>query len=359
MSVVISNAGGNWSSGGSWQGLIAPTAADDATATGTSGNLTVDAANVCRSLDFTNYVGLFTFTSGRGISLSIGDGTAGAGNVALRFVSGMTKNFSGAGISLISTSGTQQSVFSGGLTTYSLSFSGAGGSWILGDNHSLNNLTLTAGTLDTNGKSVTLTGGVTVTGSTTRTLTLGASVITIAGTAPWDATTTTNLTFSGASSTILLSYVGASAYSFIGGGLTYGTVQVAMTGSGVLTFTGSNTFSVIQRSGTGTKTIKFTDGTTTTLTGGTSAFFSGTSGNLITITGTSTGGWTLNLNGNTVSCDYISLDYCTVTNGTLYAGSHSTNGGHNGANVIFTGPPSAITDYRYYSTGRRRRCTYA
>jgi hypothetical protein len=65
---------------------VVSTAAVDVRLGPGSGNVTINAAAACRSLDCTGYTGTLTHNSS--VTLSIGDGTAGAGNVALKFVSG-------------------------------------------------------------------------------------------------------------------------------------------------------------------------------------------------------------------------------------------------------------------------------
>ena len=84
-------------------------------------------------------------------------------------------------------------------------------------------VTLTTGTLNTNGKTCSW-GSLSSSNSNTRTLTLGASSITITAGAfsdVWNTQTTTGLTFSGASSTI--TFTGANA-QMNHGALTFGTI---------------------------------------------------------------------------------------------------------------------------------------
>ena len=89
-------------------------------------------------------------------------------------------------------------------------FTGVGGGWTLQDTFAVGAITLTNGALDLNGKTVS-TATFNISNSNTRTLTMGAAAVTCAG---WVATTTTGLTFSGASSTI------TESTNFLGGGLT-------------------------------------------------------------------------------------------------------------------------------------------
>ena len=204
---TISNAGGNWDSTGTWAEGVVPTSADDVVATGTSGNVTINVAASARSVDLTGYVGTLTHNSG--ITLSIGDATAGAGNVALKFVAGMTYTLGSvttSAISFISTSATQQTITTGGKTLGNWTINGAGSSYLLSDSNtvgSTSTVTLTAGTLNTNGETVSW-GTLSSSNSNTRTLTLGASVVTINGTGTaWDITTTTGLTFGANTSEVI------------------------------------------------------------------------------------------------------------------------------------------------------------
>lgn len=341
MADVISVLGGNWTDAGAWNDASVPTAADDVSATGAptaSGNVVLTTGAVCRSADFTNYESTLSGNA----TLTLGDGTAGAGNVALKLAAGMT--ISGFPLfTFVSTSGTQQSITMAGKTIQGFIFNGAGGSWVFSDaiNLGSNSVTLTAGSLSDGGQTVSA-GSFGSSNSNVRSLTMtGAWSFSVNSGTVWNADTATNFTLTATSSTINLTSTGGSDKTFAGGGLTYGTVNISSGGAGAWTFTGSNTFSKINRSGTGTKTVKFTDGTTTTLTGGSGSFMSGTAGNLWTITGTSTGGWTIST-ASAISIDYVNLSYCTVTGGgSITCGVNSVNGGNNGANVVFlsSGPP--------------------
>lgn len=339
--LTIGLTGGNYDSIPTWTEAAVPTSADDVGATGTSGNLTVNVASAARSFDMTSYVG--TLTRNSFTTLAIGDGTAGAGNVAMKLVAGMTYTESGTvgAITFASTSATQQTIATAGKSIFSLTLNGVGGSWVLSDALALtNNLTLTNGAFATGNQAISCLRLLSST-SNVRTLALGSSTITItdvSGTL-WSLVTT-NLTFDAGTSTIVLADAGAGSKTFAGGGATYNIVSITTGGAGAWTFTGSNTFAQLTTTGGGTKTIKFTLGTTTTLTGGESSFFSGAAGNLITL-GSSTPGsaWTLSIASNK-SSDYLSVSDCTVSGGgKLYCGANSTDGGGNNANVVFTAPP--------------------
>jgi len=225
-----------------------------------------------------------------------------------------------------------------------VTFNGVGGGWTLQSALTLgsnDDLTLTAGTLDLAGYAVTCQNFI-VSGSTTRTLTPGASTITCGGsTNAWNATTTTNftLTASGNTSNIILSR--STAKSFAGGGLTY--YILSQNGAGALTINGSNTFHDIQnpRNTVGAATITFEAGSTQTVTNFTAT---GVSGRILTLNSSSAGtAATLSKTSGTVSVDYMSISDNTAAGGaSWYAGANSTNvtPSTNGA-WVFTAPPSS------------------
>jgi hypothetical protein len=188
-------AGSKWSttSGGAG-GSAAPTAADDVYIDLGSGSVTVtvpaSTTVVCRSLNFVDgtggaFTGTFVMAATTSI-ITIGDGTAGAGNNALKIASGMTWTNTAVGtINFISTSATQQTITSGGKTLPTITINGAGSSYILGDALTqvvtgvVTTFNLFAGTFNTgNYNMTTLIWNVATAG--TKTLTLGSSAITVA-----------------------------------------------------------------------------------------------------------------------------------------------------------------------------------
>ncbi len=252
--ITAAAGGGNWTVGGTWVGGVAPTAADDALLTVASGNVTINSGAVCRSLDCNTYTGTLTHTAA--VSLTIGDGTAGAGNIALRLVAGMTYTLGNNNTSILlfnSTSVTQQTLTFGGKTTSQLQFATAG-NWIFSDawtGAAANTvLTHTAGTVNTNGQTITC-GVLSSSNSNVRTLTLGASSVTLSSTGTaLSFITSTNLTFNADTSTITLNGAGA---TFNGGGMAFNNIVI--TGSGTPIITGGGTTAVnLTRTGTAVKT---------------------------------------------------------------------------------------------------------
>lgn len=188
---------------------------------------------VCRSINCTGFTG--TISHPAATTITIGDGTAGAGSVALLFVAGMTYTVGSvttSTISYVSTSATVQSITTGGKTMCTSTWNGVGGSWQFADNYSTggtanSSMTLTNGTLDTNGKTVTVP-AFDSNNSNVRTLTLGASVFNCTGvsvTTGWNILTGTNLTLNAGTSSIVVS----GANTFAGGSKAY--YDISMTNS--------------------------------------------------------------------------------------------------------------------------------
>lgn len=231
-----STAGTKWatSSGGAG-GAAVPTAADDVVFDGipagggaaVAQTITLSSSSVCRSIDVTSSV--VTISHPAATTLTIGDATAGTGNRALRFVSGMTyaPGANTCAISFVSISATQQDIDFAGKNTGNVSFGGAsGGSWRLtgtwGTSSVLTSMlvTLTRGTLDTNGQTCNW-GAFNSSHSNTRTLTLGSSAVNCFGAtngSSWQCSTSTNMTLNAGTSHITMSSSGA---NFMGSSLTY------------------------------------------------------------------------------------------------------------------------------------------
>ncbi len=156
-------------------------------------------------------------------------------------------------LSFNSTSATQQTLTFGGKSTSQLQFATAG-NWIFSDawtGLATNTvLTHTAGTVNTNGQTITC-GVLSSSNSNVRTLTLGASSVTCTSAgASWTFATSTNLTFNANTSTVTLN--GASI-TFNGGGMAFNNLIVS--GSGAAIITGGGTTVVnLTRTGTAVKT---------------------------------------------------------------------------------------------------------
>lgn len=274
MAAISSNGTtGNWTAANTaiWTGGVVPTAADDVTIT--SGSvLTLPASTTvaCRSLTI-NSGATLNHSNGTTV-INIGDGTAGAGNVALSINSGATYTTSSTNgvINFISTSATQQTITTGGKTMTNITINGSGSSYVLGDAiaaqaSASSILTITAGTFDTGNYNMSL-GVFNCGNTTTRTLTLGSSTITVSSSSTPIVATGSNLTITSNTAGFItngvnprvnvtvnmngssLTYTGGGAATIASGG-TWNNVTVTGTASltdglgleGTLTVTGTFT----------------------------------------------------------------------------------------------------------------------
>jgi hypothetical protein len=280
-----------------------------------------------RNIDFTGFAGTWNATATNTIY----------GN--LKLSTGMTLTASGSVFTFGATSGTQQITTNAKTLDFPITFNGVGGTFQLQDAltmGSARNLTLTNGTLDLNGKTLTAgTALTTATGTKNLTFNGGTLVCPTASTTAFNNAVPTGFTTTAGTGSGTISMTASTAKTFVGGGSTFNcTLQNA--GAGALTVSGSNTFTGISNSVQPT-TFTFTSGTTQTLTNWS---VSGTAGNLVTIGATTTSAATLSKASGTVSSDYLSISYSTATGGaTWYAGANSTDGGNN-TGWIFTAPSS-------------------
>jgi len=211
--LYVAVGGGNFNDATTWStspsgapadGTV-PTAGDNIFLNGNSGNLTINVNSVCRSIDCTDYTGVITHAAA--VNLTIGDGTAGTGNVALKFDALMTYtlgNVTTSAIVFVSTAVGVQTIDWANKTSGNVTFNGTG-EWQYLSSHtfaSTGAITLTEGILDFNGQ--TVTGGSLVTNNANnRTLKMGSSLITLNNEATFfNATTVTNLTVTANTATI-------------------------------------------------------------------------------------------------------------------------------------------------------------
>jgi hypothetical protein len=242
----------NWSATtGGASGASAPTAADDVfldANSNTPSAIQINGTVACRSLNCTGFTK--TLSHAASSTLTIGDATAGASSIALKFNATMAyaPSASNQSLSFISTSATVQTIDFAAKTPANVTFSGTGSSYQLTgtmNQNSASTLTLSAGTLDTNGQTCSWgkfgTGG---SSGVAKTLTLGASAITLTLTAGtvWDATVGNNLTVNAGTSSISCA---SNGITFSGRGTTYNNVSFSGTGS--ITIVGANTFNNFTR----------------------------------------------------------------------------------------------------------------
>lgn len=194
------------------------------------------------------------------------------------------------------------------------------------------------GTLDfsANNNNVTLTAnGFNGSGTGTRTINLGSgtwtlNVTTTGSISVWDLTTITNLTFSGANASIVISGACADSRNFIGGGRTYGAFTLSTNSSrGPIQFVGNNTFA--SWSIAAGSTLVFSGNTTQTITAG------------FTLTGTQSLPIAL-LSGQLNQTTTLSLGgTCTIDWGAVYKMTKSGAGSLTVRNGLDLGANTSIT----------------
>lgn len=176
MSTITANTGSvTWNTNGAWVGGIQPTAADDVVIPA-SAIVTIPTATTALGRSLTvQSSGTIAFATTTSV-LTLGDATAGAGNVALSVSSGATVTLTGIGtINFISTSATVQTIATGGKTMPNFTLNGSTGSWQLTDSSTISNITHATGTFSTNNQTVS-TGTMDAIGGS-GTLTFGSSAI--------------------------------------------------------------------------------------------------------------------------------------------------------------------------------------
>lgn len=289
--------------------------------------ITVDMPQLGASIDFTGCTGSPT------VSFSVNNQQIFG---SLTFVTGVTPSgantlvFAGRGSFTVTSAGatfTQQWQLQAPTGTYTLQDA------FICSRSVANSLNLTNGTFVDNGQTVSISGAsgslnLTVNGVLTKT---GAwSIAATAAATFWSVVSTA--TFSD-TSTITLTATTSNTRTFAGGGKTYGTLTYTVAGStGQLTLTGSNTFGTVNFSDiTNARSLAFTNGTTTTITGALNV--NGTSGKLMSMVSTSPGtAW--NLSGTFVNIGNVQVNFCTITDshasgGATWSAFSSTNGGGN------------------------------
>jgi hypothetical protein len=287
-----------------------------------------------------------TFTSGFTGSLANGTRTI-YGNLTL--VSGMTVTAGTSTTTFSATSGTQQITTAAQTLDFPLTVNGVGGTVQLQDALTMGSsrlFTHTNGTVDLNGKTLTVGSNyTTATGTKNLTFNGGTLVCPATSTTAFNNAAPTNYTTTaGTGGNGTISLTGATAKTFVGGGSTY-AATLNQGGAGTLTISGSNTLAGISNSysATGATTISFTSSTTQTVSSFTAT---GTVGKVLTLNAVTSGTFaSMVLSSGTVSgIDYLSIQDSHVTPATTtwYAGANSTNVSGN-TGWIFTAAPAANT----------------
>jgi hypothetical protein len=307
--------------------------------TGSAGTVTINAAWNIGTFDASARTSAMTL-SGSGAPFVYGDWDFGTGVTS-----------SNTGTITFSKRGTQTITSNGVTFGCPVTVDCATGTVQLADALSLGStrtLTVTSGTFDAVTYNVTT--GTFRTDVTTfqRTLKMGSGTWTISGTGAlaW-LIGTTNFTFYKGTADIVLSDTSTTARSFNGGGLSYNKLTIGgATGTSTLTIAGNNQFTELASTKTVAHTIAL--GTTTQAFGKWTV--TGTSGNVVTLTGTGTAH--ILAGACTDSIDYLamgSIGFSANSPGEFYAGANST--GTAGAPVYRTAKPADSTRYWVGGTG--------
>jgi len=239
------------------------------------------------------------------------------------------------------TSGTKTISTNGITIDFPVTLSGVNGTFQLSSALTLEStrtLTLTSGTFDSNSFDVT-TGLFSSSNSNTRSIAFGASQWTITGSGTaWNTATSTQLNTSSNQYIATISMTSASAKTFAGGGSYWPILDQG--GVGVLTITGNNNFTKLQRSINGNTIALPSSGTTTVE----SFSLSGVSGNL-NILKSSTDGIqaTLAYTGSSrIFQEYMNIKDINFTPATYLTISNSFNSGNNSGIGGFAGGNSSL-----------------
>ena len=296
--------------------------------------LTITTSAVFRNLNFTGFAG--SLVGGNSATI-YGDFTMSSG-ITVSTTSSWT---------LASTSATPRTITSNSVTIgRPLIFNGVGGTWQLQDALTMNTaraLTHTNGTIDLNGKTLTVgTRYTTATGTKNLTFNAGTLVCPAANTTSFNNAAPTGFTTTAGTGTGKISMTAATAKTFVGGGSTY-NCTLSNDGAGALTISGSNTFTTIAN-GVQPTAFTFTAATTQTVTNWN---VSGTAGNRVTIISSTAGvPALLSKASGTVSSNYLSLKDSTATGGaTWYAGANSTNVSGNSGWIFSNAPSNAAGSF--------------
>ena len=245
----------NWNDNSAWSSssggspdTVAPVAGDDVKLDANSGNLVMNVAGFCRSFNTTGYTGVISGTA----LLTIGDATAGDGNIALKLVSGMT--ISAVPFTFLSSSTTQQEIdfankVTGAITIGSTS---VGGNYLISNpNTTSSAFTHVRGTVDYNELTYSW-GRFDSSNTNTRNLILDNVTITLtlANMTVWIINNNTGLTLSATGSRIIMNAAGATFTIPSSTSQVYDTLE--FTGSGNATIQG-NTVNHLIRTGTNSK----------------------------------------------------------------------------------------------------------
>ena len=309
-------AGTKWAatSGGAG-GASVPTSADDVFFDANSGSatVTIGSGRTAKSIDCTGFTGTLAGTNAPSVSGST------------TFVSGM--GFTNTAAWGIAGSGSSGTFTSAGKTVSAFTVNATGGTLTLAD--ALNcsgQISLLAGTLDTNNQTVT-TSTFSSSGAGVKTLTLGSSTVNVTGANACWVFSNTLPTVNAGTSNIVLSNNTTTQRSFNGSTSTFYKLTIGGdTSTSTTTIIGNSTFNEIASTKTVAHTIAINAGNTVTVTNWT---VKGTAGNVVTLqSGTTGSAATLAKAGGgfLTGIDYLSIRdvIASPVSDTWYVGANSS-----------------------------------
>jgi hypothetical protein len=315
-----------------------PLAQDTATFdnTGSAGTVTIDAAFNIGTFDASARTSAMTLTTSTNAPFVYGNWLFGTG----------VTSSSTTGTITFGKRGTQTITSNGVTFGCRITIDSGTGTTNLADSLALGStrsLTVTSGTFDAVTYNVT-TGTCSI-NTAAGTLKMGSGTWTLSGTSTvWS--NSAGVFYKGTAN-ITLSDTSTTARTFAGGNFSYNKLTIGgATGTSTLTITGSNQFTELASTKTVAHTIAL--GTTTQTFGKWSV--TGTSGNVVTLTGTGTSH--VLAGAATSGIDYLamgSIGFAATSLGEFYAGANST--GTASAPVYRTAPPAATTRYWVGGTG--------
>ncbi len=216
-----------------------------------------------------------------------------------------------------------------GKSISTLNINGTGITTTLADAGTNGTLTLTNGTLDLAGFTLTnTTRAQTAAGTKNLTFNGGTLVISSSSATAWNNAAPTGFTTTAGTGVGTISMTSSSAKTFVGGSRTY-NCTLNQGGAGTLTITGANTFIDITNTNTTSSQITFPASTTTTVNNFT---LSGSSGNLVSIRSSSSGTrFTLSKSSGDVSVSYLDIQDSNATGGAAWR-ALTSNGNVNSGN---------------------------
>ncbi len=297
--------GGNWSDSANWSatadgigGASVPTSADNVYwhTVPNSNTYTINDWAYCLDMDWTGATNNPTLAGTGGLIIY--------GNITL--ISAMTRTFTGQ--VFLSASTTGKTITSNGITWASIfNLNTAGSGYTLQDDFiNTSHIYHNQGTLNTNGKNVSC--GVFLCNETsTRTLTLGSSVITCSSNLTF---TSTGLTLTTNTATFIMT---GSSKTLAGGDLPFNNVEFQGTPT---TITGSNTFNK----------LKIDSGKTATITAGTTQTITSLIAEGATLQSSSAGNaYTISKASGIVELYNTSIKDCTASGGAVFNATSCTD----------------------------------